>query len=244
MLGVNKTNYKVHNIGILKNSKKYSKTPLDNNYFNLEDKSTCGYSLQNTNNLTGNLLNGSIFDSSNKLTDISNTKYSDVRNSTKLSIKVTAQHTNKDISEFQPILVTSGKKNNDNKKMNSTKVISFSYDCNDVVRHRKMTSDMKLNSSHGIRAGKKSSLIILNNATRGSKTSIIPVKEVKKHFIEDDFILEEEDDLDELNDNDLGPLKVKSCILNGALRQRSVSSILSKLVSFNKINEEDSDSDI
>ena len=242
MLGANNKNYKLHNLSILKNSKKKLSTNLDI-YSNLEKNSTCGFSLNNTNNLTSNLIKGSLEDSSNKLTDLSLLKLADARNSTKLSIKVAAQHTNKDVSEFHPILVTSGKKNSDNRK-NSAKVISFSYDCNDVVKTRKMTSDMIIDSSHGIRANKKSSLICLNNATRGSKTSVIPIKEVKKQFIEDDFILEEEDDVDELYDNDLGPLKVKSCMLDGAIRQRSVSSILSKLVSFNKISEENSDSDI
>ena len=229
MLDPSYNNYKINRI---------SDSEDENNLaYDIDSYKCKSHLLSSAKNINPNTLN--LVNQTNKFYEDYMTK--DLRHSTKLSIKVAAQNTNKDISEFHPIIVTCGKVNSESRKK-STKFISFSYDCNDIVKQRKMTTDMELDSSHGIRANKKSSWAQMNIFNKGSKTSIIPMKEVKKQFIEDDFILEEEDD-EELNDDNLGPVKVKSCLLDNNIRQRSVSSIFSKLVSFNKINEENSDSD-
>lgn len=153
-----------------------------------------------------------------------------LKNSVKFGVKVVASSINQEISDFR---ISSEDIMSAKKKKNSAKNIGFSYDCCAVPDNRKVSLDMQIDASNGIRSNSKYMI---------SRTSKIPSKNHKKLFKEDDFILEEDDD--EFNDMDglkntdnLALSKMKSCALEVNFGNR-FSSILSKL---GKTPDSDSD---
>lgn len=157
-----------------------------------------------------------------------------LRNSVKFGLKVVASSINQEISNFK---ISTEDFRSSHKKKSSNKTVGFSYDCCSIPTTRKSTTDMALDATDGIRSHTKTSLKI-------SRTTKIPMKNDRKLFKDDDFILEEDDDemndLDGLNlngglNNDLK--RMKSCAID-LNPKRSITSILSKLK-----NIDDSDSD-
>jgi hypothetical protein len=181
-------------------------------------------------------------DSSYKLSRLNSKETTSIlRNSGgKFGTKVMAHTANKEISEFKISAEDIRDLKGNIKSKGSTKNLSFSKDCSDIKFPRKYTTDMTLDSSHGIRASYKTTqLLIDNQIKRASKTSIIPLKQITKKFGEDNFILEE--DSDDAADLDcVGPTKSCALDLNGKKR---VSSILSKLGPKKTGENSDSNSD-
>lgn len=117
--------------------------------------------------------------------------------------------------------------------------IRSSYDCMDVITKPKRSSEMEINSTCGLKAIRK-----LERNLKLSQTQKITVKKPKKEFNED-FILEEDDEYDQAYFKNS---QAQPCLMlqrtNTAkldIRNRSLSSIFTKLHGRGKIVEVDSD---